>query len=272
MTQLIDPAGLDGYRVTTLSKSRLFTALDASGPILLFIHGGYHGAWCWQKFMRWFAEREQPVAALDLRGHGGLQQDEDYLTQGVADYAEDVIEAARALGRPVVIVGHSLGGLVGMAAARQVEPIAQILLAPSPPGQLDGLKPLPPYAEDVCVSPPDAATARQKFLSGYTGEVDSLMQLLCPESPRAMNDRYRLRIHVEPDWVKGPTLCLSAGRDLGHLHPPGQDEATAWFFGGTHLIRPHSAHDMMLDNHWQMTATILLDWVLTLKGRSVRMA
>jgi pimeloyl-ACP methyl ester carboxylesterase len=261
MTMLIDRTGMSRFDETTLSHGRMYSSLATPGPVLLFVHGGYHGAWCWQKFMHWFGERGQATAAVDLRGHGGLVQTGDFHQQGVADFASDVSEAARELDRPVIMVGHSLGGLVGMLAAREVAPVAQILLAPSPPGQLEGLTPLPAYPEDRPVMPPEAMAARTKFLAHYDGEIDSFMSCLCAESPRAMNDRYRLRVQVDPGWIKGPTFCLSAGRDQKHLHPPGQDEAVARFFGGAHMIRPDAAHDMMLDDQWQETAWLLLDWL-----------
>src|SRR6476661_688640 len=38
---------------------------------ILFVHGAWHGAWCWEEhFLDFFAERGHRVAALDLRGHG----------------------------------------------------------------------------------------------------------------------------------------------------------------------------------------------------------
>ena len=40
-------------------------------PPLLFIHGGYCDAWCWEPyFLPWFAARGYPAHALSLRGHG----------------------------------------------------------------------------------------------------------------------------------------------------------------------------------------------------------
>jgi len=41
-------------------------------PPLLFVHGGYCDAWCWEPyFLPWFAARGYPSYALSLRGHGG---------------------------------------------------------------------------------------------------------------------------------------------------------------------------------------------------------
>ncbi len=37
---------------------------------LLFVHGGWHGAWCWSNFLNYFADAGYRAVALSLRGHG----------------------------------------------------------------------------------------------------------------------------------------------------------------------------------------------------------
>ena len=38
---------------------------------LLFVHGAWHGAWCWEEnFLPYFAQAGYHSHALDLRGHG----------------------------------------------------------------------------------------------------------------------------------------------------------------------------------------------------------
>src|SRR5215813_5709991 len=38
---------------------------------LLFVHGGWHGAWCWDDhFLDFFADAGYRAVALSLRGHG----------------------------------------------------------------------------------------------------------------------------------------------------------------------------------------------------------
>lgn len=46
--------------------------LSHSTP-LLFIHGAWHGAWCWEKFLSYFAEHGYESHALSLRGHGNSE-------------------------------------------------------------------------------------------------------------------------------------------------------------------------------------------------------
>jgi hypothetical protein len=75
------------------------TAREARVP-LLFVHGGYVGAWCWEKnFMPWFAARGFPVYALSLRGHGASGDRANLHAYRVADYAEDVAAAIAHLPR-----------------------------------------------------------------------------------------------------------------------------------------------------------------------------
>jgi pimeloyl-ACP methyl ester carboxylesterase len=67
------------------------------------VHGGAHGAWCWQR-----VERE-----LASHGHRGVAVDlpcEDD-NAGAGEYASVVVESLADVGEPVTLVGHSLGGL-----------------------------------------------------------------------------------------------------------------------------------------------------------------
>ncbi|GFG78295.1 hypothetical protein MPRG_15710 [Mycobacterium paragordonae] len=41
-----------------------------SAQPLLFVHGGWHGAWCWENFLDYFADAGYRAVAVSLRGHG----------------------------------------------------------------------------------------------------------------------------------------------------------------------------------------------------------
>jgi pimeloyl-ACP methyl ester carboxylesterase len=56
----------------------------------------------------------------------------------MADYAERVVAAARALPQPVSLCGWSMGGLVVLQAAAFVRPHSVILIEASPPGEVQG--------------------------------------------------------------------------------------------------------------------------------------
>lgn len=39
-------------------------------PTFVFVHGAWHGGWCWSEVVPLLAERGYPAIALDLPGHG----------------------------------------------------------------------------------------------------------------------------------------------------------------------------------------------------------
>jgi pimeloyl-ACP methyl ester carboxylesterase len=67
------------------------------------LHGGNHGAWCW----------EQLVAELEARGHRCIGPDLpcDEISAGARDWAETMVRALAGVDEAVVAVGHSAGGL-----------------------------------------------------------------------------------------------------------------------------------------------------------------
>jgi pimeloyl-ACP methyl ester carboxylesterase len=78
---------------------------------LLFVHGGWHGAWCWDEhFLGYFADAGYRAVALSLRGHGTSPTAKPLEKVSIADYIDDVASVADDLGGSPVLIGHSLGG------------------------------------------------------------------------------------------------------------------------------------------------------------------
>lgn len=72
------------------------------------IHGAWHGAWCWERLIGPLRDRGHAVVVPELPS-----ADPEL---GLEDYA-DTIEAALGDADDVVVVPHSLGGLVGPVVA-----------------------------------------------------------------------------------------------------------------------------------------------------------
>lgn len=230
-------------------------------PGLLFVPGGYHGAWCYAHYLDYFARAGLPCAAVDVRGHGPLPQGADFIHTHIADLAQDVIAALDALGGPTVVVGHSVGALPTLLAATQRSVAGIILMAPSPPGNLPGALALPPVPEGVVRQPPADTEVRARFLATEPDrDVSAVMRRLSPESPQVLNDRYLLRVPVDPAAITAPGLCLEAGLDSHDRHPPGQDQAIARLYGFDHAVLAGQPHCMMYGDHWQASAAAVLDW------------
>ncbi|WP_162787263.1 alpha/beta fold hydrolase [Notoacmeibacter marinus] len=254
----------EATRVKKLSQGLLnYSTLAATddGPSLLFVHGSWHGAWCFETYLNFFAAAGIGAAALDLRGHGGLKQDELFVASGQSEMADDVCEAVSALGRPAVVVGHSAGAAIAVQAASRLRLPGMVLLAPSPPAQVPGLKTLPQVPDGKPCPPPDFETARRRFYPNSSeSEARGYYEMLTPESPTLLNDRRALRVTCDRTRISGPILVIAAGREDPMMHAEGQDLATARFFDAEYYFSAEAGHCFMLEAEWRREAEIILRW------------
>jgi pimeloyl-ACP methyl ester carboxylesterase len=91
---------------------------------MLLVHGGAHGAWCWQPTLDVLST---PAVAVELppRAIRGKPQTvappAETARLGIADFADAVIAGADAAAlESFVLVGHSMGGLTVAEVARRV--------------------------------------------------------------------------------------------------------------------------------------------------------
>jgi N-formylmaleamate deformylase len=107
------------------------TAGDEESPPLLLIHGLYDRWERWEPVIASLSERFRLIIP-DLRGHGQSEKPSDgYLP---SDYAQDLAGVIRALNLTnVIVVGHSLGGVIGTYLANQTSQNIQALVMVDPP-------------------------------------------------------------------------------------------------------------------------------------------
>ena len=98
-------------------------------PDILFLHGIAGSRDTWEEAYRRYENRFR-VWGLDFRGHGHSDRAARYL---VENYASDAAAALDLIGRPTVIVSHSLGSVVGASLAQQPHPNLKALFMEDPP-------------------------------------------------------------------------------------------------------------------------------------------
>lgn len=82
---------------------------------IVLVHGAFHDASCWDALIPHLEAAGHTVTAVDLPGHG---KDTTALETVTLDaYAAKVVDALEAVGGPVVLLGHSMGGVVVTQAA-----------------------------------------------------------------------------------------------------------------------------------------------------------
>jgi len=75
----------------------------------VLVHGAYHGAWCYAKVVPLLEAAGHTVIAVDLPGHGDNAVPREQIT--LAAYVGHVCDVIDAQAEPVILVGHSLGGM-----------------------------------------------------------------------------------------------------------------------------------------------------------------
>jgi pimeloyl-ACP methyl ester carboxylesterase len=135
---------------------------------VVLVHGGFHGAWCWDEVRPRLAA---PSHAVDLPGRGSRPAAGRRVT--VADCVDAVLEDADAAGfERFALVGHSMGGLtITETANRAPDRVARLVyvaaLALAPGQTIFGLfvGDAAPAVEDPTgvQMPPDEATVRAMF-------------------------------------------------------------------------------------------------------------
>jgi pimeloyl-ACP methyl ester carboxylesterase len=81
----------------------------------LLVHGAWHGGWCWRKVVPLLGAKGHTVIAPDLPGHGDDKTPTATVT--LKSYAECICKIAGAQTEPVILLGHSMGGVAITQAA-----------------------------------------------------------------------------------------------------------------------------------------------------------
>jgi len=76
----------------------------------VLIHGSWHGGWCWDKVKLLLEQDGHQVIAPDLPGHG---QDKTPISEiTLQRFVDRVCQVLDTQTEPVILVGHSMGGIV----------------------------------------------------------------------------------------------------------------------------------------------------------------
>jgi pimeloyl-ACP methyl ester carboxylesterase len=107
---------------------------------LYYLHGELGGSWLWERYLRYFAQRGWEGHALNLRAHF-WSQTADIEELDFDTYLDDAVAGYEALGRPAIVVGHGMGGLLAMKVAESRDIDALVLISPAIPAPV---RPVPP--------------------------------------------------------------------------------------------------------------------------------
>jgi non-heme chloroperoxidase len=238
---------------------------------LLFVHGAYTAAWCWDEhFLPFFAEAGYVACAVSLSGHGGSPGRKHLDSFSIGDYVKDVAAIAATLPAPPVLIGHSMGGFV----------VQKYLEDHTAPGAVPP-QGLMSAAMGMMFSKPGMMKDLNSLMSGGKASLETLREALFAQ-PVSLDDlkRYYKGSQSESHraiWdmslfgmprtgrVKRTPLLVQ-GAEFDHLIPSSLVEMTARTYGVDANIFPGMGHGLMLERDWEKPARQILDWLGEIKA------
>mgnify|MGYP001766102797 CR=1 FL=1 len=237
---------------------------------LLFVHGAFTGAWCWEEhFLPFFAAAGYASYAVSLSGHGGSRGRDRLDHLSIADYVADVAEVTAQLPAPPVLIGHSMGGFVVQKYLEEHDAAGAVLMCTVPPQGLMSA------ALNVMFSRPTLFQDINSLMGGGRVALETLREALFaqpisvddltrfyrwsqPESHRAIWDMSLFDL-PRPSRVRDvPLLVLGAEHD--HLMPVSTARMAAASYGVDAEIFPGMGHGLMLEHDWRKVAERLRRW------------
>lgn len=106
------------YFLTLLLLTMTSSVFSQVGKTYILVHGAWHGAWCWYKVVPLLEAKGNNVIAIDLPGHGEDTTRPETIT--LADYVNKLVGIANAQEGSVILVGHSMAGIVISQAAEEL--------------------------------------------------------------------------------------------------------------------------------------------------------
>jgi non-heme chloroperoxidase len=246
-------------------------------PPLLFLHGAYTAAWCWQEhFLPFFAAAGFASHALSLSGHGGSRRHDHLDSYSIDDYVRDVVEVVASLPAPPILIGHSMGGFVLQKYLEQHPAPAAVLMCAVPPQGLAA------SAFGMLFNQPNLFSDLNRLMSGGQVALESLRDALFAQ-PVAADDMARYYRLAQPEshraiWDMMLFNLPHTARVLAHL-PQGKNdlwvigaehdpiipaslvEMTARSYGVKATLYPGMSHGLMLERDWQKVARDIVNWL-----------
>ena len=199
------PRSHDAAEATVASADGVPIRYHAEGsgePALVFIHGwcGDRSHWT-EQVARFSGDRE--VITLDLAGHGDSGRERHDWT--IESLGEDVRAVVLALDlRRVILVGHSLGGPVALAAAERL------------PGRVAAVIGIDTFHDvERRLDPERAQALVERWEKDFAGTAKQLLEAVLPKDcDPALRDRLQVQLAAAPPEIALALLRAQFDYDL----------------------------------------------------------
>ncbi len=238
-------------------------------PILfihgMFAHGGVFDAW-----VPYFEEAGFECHAPSLPGR--KPEDRELLGRlTMADELDALLAYAGKLREPPIIIGHSMGGLLGQQLAAKKPCAALVLLGSSPPGVLWAhpralphlFQLMPTIAMGRALRPSDPTLRAVVFNALPAKEATKLCSEIVTDSGRAFRSQVFGTQHLPRAAVKCPVLVMSGAKDINGSR--GIQRRLAKRYDAKHHLVADCDHWIVAPSRVSRTCPRILEWLRELE-------
>ena len=224
---------------------------------ILFVHGAYHAAWCWEEhFIPFFYAHGYNVYAMSFRNHGNSERIENVDQIVVKDMVEDLIKTIDIIDGKIILIAHSLGCRIAQMCLEEIYSSIQsvVLITPMPVRNN--------FLQLLQMSKKQRKNNLEYIL--FSERLDSeqkeyYMSLLDKESKKVeyamMKRQKKFSIYVR----KIPTLVIGSYNDQCVILQAVKDNAK--IHTAELKIVDSVCHDMMLDPDWRNIADLIFKFI-----------
>jgi pimeloyl-ACP methyl ester carboxylesterase len=233
---------------------------------IVFVHGLWGGAWLFDAWLPFAADRGWDAWAPNLRGRAGSRPVPDLGRVTMHEFAEDLLNVLDATG-PAAVVGYSMGGLVTQMVAHDPRVRAMALLCSVPPRGIVALsgavarrtpRYLPAMAGGRLLRPNRRDAGDMLMNAMAPAERDRWYPSLIADSGTAARQMALGAIAVDATAISCPALVVSADQD--RISPPSAQPKMVSRYRAEHIEMRGHGHLIAVENDWEATADAILGW------------
>ena len=242
---------------------------------ILFIHGMWHGAWCWESnFLSYFEELGYKGYALSFSNHANSARRKAFNLLRISDYVADLKETIDRFDIKPILIAHSMGGFVVQKYLEKHKLPGVVLLSTVPPFGIWN-----PTFNVLRTFPFAFLKANLTLnLKHIIGTAQKYKKLLCSdaisdesittyyhktdtESFLAYIDMLGLNL-VKSKKIKSPLLMIRGEND--HVISEKIFNKTCKLYGVTPIVFEEMGHNIMLEPNYKLLVHYIEKWITEL--------
>lgn len=235
-------------------------------PPILFIHAAFSRGAHFAPWVRFFEAAGFDCRAPSLPAHDPPEPDK-LRDHSIESYFAAILALRQEMTVPPIVIGHSMGGLLGQMLAAATPTAALVCLASVPPGVLWAQPRALPYLARLLptiltggVMRPSNKTNRELIFHDLPeAEQQQMIADMGPDAGRAYRSMIFGTVRIPRGRVRCPVLCISGGAD--RIVSNGISKSIAARYHAEHHVFPDRGHWLIAESATNEIAPVVLRWL-----------